>query len=441
MYSGKAEKLMESGKVSVGDVVILQTVAGPVEGIIMPKHEFGDGDSIVIKRKDGYNLGISCDKITSIRKISGKPVHEKASTKPRQPDPEKKTISILHTGGTIASRVDYETGGVVSSFGPEELLQMYPELAQLANVKSRLISNIFSEDMRFEHYQEMAKAVSEEIAGGSDGIIITHGTDTMHYTSAALAFMLGNLPVPVVLVGAQRSSDRGSSDAFVNLIAAAKFISCTDFSGVSICMHENLDDENCLILPACRSRKLHSCRRDAFRSIDVKPVARVGNEIEFFSPYEKCDKSRKLELRVGMDSSVGIVRIHPGMMPEVLRPFSKCRALVIEGTGLGHAPAGHGNEKFFEAVKRISKKTMVFMTTQTIFGPVNMKVYSTGRKYIDIGVVPCPMTTETAFIKISWILGNYPGAARDELEGLMMKDFHGEISSRNEVLECGIGNQ
>lgn len=441
MYSPKVFKLLKSKRVSEGDLIVIETGTTNIEGILMPKHEFGDPDSIVIKRKDGYNAGISFSEITGIEKIGNREAPAKAAPKPIEKDDKKKSISILHTGGTIASRVDYKTGGVISSFSPEELVEMYPELKEMANIESRLISNIFSEDMRFEHYKKIAKAVSEEIKKGSDGIIITHGTDTLHYTSCALAFMLGNLGIPVILVGAQRSSDRGSSDAFLNMVSAARLITETDFSGVAICMHESLDDKSCLVLPACRSRKLHSCRRDAFRSVDVKPIARISENIEFFSGYEKCDKSRKIELKSGMEEKVGILRIYPNIDPKVLDSFGRFGGIVIEGTGLGHAPAEHGNERFFAAVKKISKKSIIAMTTQAIFGGVNMNVYSTGRKYLGIGVIPCSMTTEAAFIKLAWILGNYPNAKKDQVRQMMLTNLCGEISERNEVLEPGIGNE
>lgn len=441
MYSEKVRKLLKSGKIAEGDLVVIETGNTNTEGIIMPKHEFGDPDSIVIKRKDGYNAGISVSEITGIEKIGSREPIAKSVAKPVEKDDRKKSISILHTGGTIASKVDYKTGGVVSSFSPEELVEMYPELKELANIESRLISNIFSEDMRFTHYQKIAKAVSEEAKKGADGIIITHGTDTLHYTSCALAFMLGNLGVPVILVGAQRSSDRGSSDAFLNMVSAARLIVETDFSGVAICMHESLDDNSCLLLPACRSRKLHSCRRDAFRSVDEKPIARISDKIEFLSGYEKCDKTRKIELKAGMEEKVGILRIYPNIDPKVLDSFMRFRGVVMEGTGLGHAPAEHGNEKFFAAAKRLSKKSVIAMTTQTIFGGVNMNVYSTGRKYLGIGAIPCSMTTEAAFIKLAWILGNYPKAKKEQVREMMLTNLCGEISERNEVMDCDLGNQ
>jgi len=238
--------------------------------------------------------------------------------------------------------------------------------------------------------------------------------------------MLENLPLPVILVGAQRSSDRGSSDAYLNLISAVRFIAETDFSGVAICMHENKNDENCLISPACKTRKLHSSTRDAFKPVNAKPVARIGEKIEFLSEYLKKDKNRKLNLKTRLEERVGILKIHPNMQPEEISCFKNYKGLVIEGTGLGHAPVSNGNEEVFEALKKLSKTCVIVMTSQTIFGRVNMNVYSTGRKLQEIGIISGKdMLTETAFIKLAWLLGNY---SQKETRKLVTKNLRGEIS-------------
>ena len=243
----------------VGDFIKVKTSTLDYGGHLMPSL---NKDIIVLKLKNGYNIGIEKKRIESI-KILKKHKETKIRKQKIRFNKNLPTISILHTGGTIASEVDYRTGGVIARFTPEELMAMFPELNNIANINSVFLSNMFSEDMRFKHYSIMAKAVVKEIRRGVKGIIIGHGTDTMHYTSAALSFMLENLPIPVILVGAQRSSDRPSSDAAINLICAAEFIVKTDFTGVVICMHESLNDDNCVILPACKTKKLHTSRRDA----------------------------------------------------------------------------------------------------------------------------------------------------------------------------------
>jgi len=309
-----------------------------------------------------------------------------------------KKISILHTGGTIASKVDYETGAVVAKFEPEDLYALYPELKALADFRIVKVANIMSEDADFGFINKLALAVKEEIEKGADGIIITHGTDTMHYTSAALHFMLENVLVPVVLVGAQRSSDRPSSDAGMNLICATHFISKIDWNGVAICMHENQSDESCVILPGDKARKMHSSRRDAFvsteKNINAKgvdafqsfgePIAIVSyqtGEVKMLREVKTKKDVFKLNL-IDEKIKVGLIKVYPGFDPKILEQFKDYKGLVIEGTGLGHVP----QNCLPEIEKLIKNKVKVVMASQTIFGAVNMNVYSRGRELLELGV-------------------------------------------------------
>ena len=271
---------------------------------------------------------------------------------------------------------------------------------------------------------------------------MTHGTDTMTYTSAALAFSLENIPIPVIIVGAQRSSDRGSSDASVNLICAAEFIAKSDFAGVALCMHEKMDDDICAILPACKTRKMHTSRRDAFKPINDTVIARVDFEkrkIEFVKKeYMKKDKKRKLTIKNEFEDKVSILKCHPNMFPEQFEFFKGYKGLVIEGTGLGQAPVGVPNElceihkKNLAAIKKLVETgTVVVMTSQTIFGRVQMHVYSNAIDLVNAGVIPGEdMTSETAFIKLAWLLGNYKN--KDEINKLLVTNLRGEINPKIE---------
>tara|TARA_Y100000031_G_scaffold66066_1_gene73893 strand:+ start:147 stop:1445 length:1299 start_codon:yes stop_codon:yes gene_type:complete len=419
-----------------GDRIRVITSDEIKEGILMPNEET---DSIVIKLDNGYNIGIDKKNVKEIKVIEKYKEKETHSGKKPRKDSKKPTIAILHTGGTIASKVDYRTGGVVARFTPEEILDMFPELKDIANVKSRLIANMFSEDIRFKHYSLMCKAVEEEVKKGVDGIILTHGTDTLAYTSAALSFALENINIPVILVGSQRSSDRGSSDAAVNLICAAKFIAKTDFVGVAICMHESTSDNNCLIMPACKTRKLHTSRRDAFKIVNDKAIARINYEtrkIEIIdNNHYKKSSDKKLNVKDKFEEKVGLLKAHPNMFPEQFEFFKNYNGLIIEGTGLGQAPVGTPNElakihaKNLEAIKKIIKNgCIVVMTSQCIFGKVQMHVYSDAIDLVSAGVISGKDTlTETAFIKLAWLLGNYK---KDEVKELITKNLKGEINER-----------
>ncbi len=407
------------------------------KGILIPSSE---KDTIFIKLKSGYNIGILKSKIKEVKKL-GKIKIERPEATQHKHNKALPTISILHTGGTVASEVDYSTGAVYPRFTPQEIVAKFPELGSAANIHSKLISNMFSEDMRFAHYNKIAKEIESEIKKGVNGIILTHGTDTMHYTSAALSFMLQDLPIPVILVGAQRSSDRGSSDAFLNLASAALFIAKTDFAGVAICMHANMNDNDCLILPGLKTRKMHSSRRDAFKAINAKPIARVNyykQIAEFLThDHKKISKGTKLKVHLLRENlRIGIVRSHPSMHATELKAYSNFHGLILEGTGLGHFPVSKidqktgENEKILSEIKKLAKKMPVFMTTQTIFGRVNINVYSTGRKLQEAGVIGnySDMTAETAFVKLAYLLSNHKN--KEEVKRLMNENLHGEISKR-----------
>ncbi len=423
-----------------GDRVKIKTKEKETVGIYMPN---SDNRTVFVKLDSGYNIGIEKKRIKSTKVIEKLRIKREKKAKVKF-NKNLQTIAILHTGGTIASKVDYRTGGVVSRFEPEELLKTFPELEKICNIKSKLISQMFSEDMRFKHYSLMARAIEKEVKEGVDGIILTHGTDTMTYTSAALAFMLEGLPIPVILVGAQRSSDRGSSDAGVNLVCAASFIAKTDFAGVAICMHKSMEDKDCVILPACKTRKLHTSRRDAFRAVNDTIIAEVDyktGKIEFIRrDYIKKDKNRKLKIKDKMEERVAILRVHTNMFPEQFQFYKNYKGLVIEGTGLGQAPVGVPNElckihkKNLKAIENLTKKgVVVVMTSQTIFGRVNMNVYSNAIDLVNAGVIPGEdMLTETAFIKLAWLLGNYK---KNGVKELINKNLRGEITERTEIQE------
>ena len=413
-----------------GDQIEVLTKDDHFKGILMPSKD----DTLVLKLKSGYNIGIKREKIRQIKLIQEK--QEKKENPPKLTKKKGlKSITILHTGGTVASKIDYETGAVSSKFTPEEIIDMYPSLKEIANIDSKLISNIFSEDMRFAHYNLIAKAIELEIKKGTNGIIITHGTDTMHYTSAALSFILEDLPIPVILVGAQRSSDRGSSDGKQNLEAACHFISKTNFSEVAICMHETTEDTSCIILPGLKSKKMHSSRRDAFKPINDTPIARIINsKVQLLKPLKKPGKKLNINpIKEGL--KIGILKVHPNLMAEELRTYNKFDGLIIEGTGIaGNLPINsfdkitEYNQKILNELKRLTAKMPVVATTQTTYGRINMNVYSTGRLLQEAGVIGnlLDVTTETAFMKLAWLLSNDPENVKEKFH----EDLRGEFNQR-----------
>ncbi|MBI5390781.1 Glu-tRNA(Gln) amidotransferase subunit GatD [Candidatus Woesearchaeota archaeon] len=406
-----------------------------LEGTIMNETK----DAVVLKLKSGYNLGVLKKKIKeTVRDEPPKKEPSLHAAQHRQ-DSSLPLISILHTGGTIASKVDYTTGGVTAQFSPDELIDLFPELTQHARIRSRLVRKMMSENMRFDHYNLLAQAVEEEIKAGSSGVIITHGTDTLHYSSAALSFVLEQAPIPVLFVGAQRSSDRGSSDAALNLLSAVLFITTTDYAGVAICMHHAMDDTACDILHGCKARKMHTSRRDAFRPINTTAIAHVeyaAKKITFLQQEYPRRSSANLRLRLfDPQCKVGLLKTYTHMYAEQFKVFKGYGGLVLEGTGLGQLPnvktddATAEHEKIMAALKTLSKKTLLVMAPQTIYGRVNMNVYAEGRLNLSLGMLGhlCDMTPETAYLKLAWLLSNY---TKEEARELYGKNLRGEISER-----------
>ena len=410
-----------------GDFVEIITNEEKFSGILLPSVN----DNIVtLKLDSGYNLGIKKYKIKKfklIKKNSGK------TTKKQEIVYNKNlpTISILHTGGTIASKVDYKTGGVISSFTPEDLLEMFPDIKDLANFKTRLVRKMWSDDLRFKHLSILAREIEKEVKNKVKGIIIGMGTDNLAVAAAGLSFALESCPIPVILVGSQRSSDRGSSDAYMNLLSASLFITKTNFTGVAICMHDSMNDKTCSILPACKTRKLHASRRDAFKVVNDNIIAKVNyhdKKIEFFKNYKKNDK---LIIKDKFEEKVGLIKVTINMNAKQFLSYKGYKGLIIEGTGLGHMPLDvidketkeHNNIK--KALKTLSKKTVLVMTSNCLFGRTNMNVYSKGRELQEIGVISGEdMLPETAFVKLSWLLGNYPKQVKE----LINKNLRNEIN-------------
>jgi glutamyl-tRNA(Gln) amidotransferase subunit D len=419
------KEFYKKNKINEGNLIEFDFEKNTLKGTIIPTIT----NNLMIKLNTGYNAGFEISKIKNIKNLGKTKAVGKAKTTIIKNNPNLPTISLLHTGGTIASRVDYRTGAVYASFEADDLAQMFPELLQIANFDSTLISNMMSEDMTLEDYSNIAKVVAKEIKKGVRGIIIGHGTDTLGYSAAFLSFALQNCPVPVLLVGSQRSSDRGSSDAGMNLICAAEFITKTDFTGVAICMHNFTSDNNCAILPATKTRKMHTSRRDAFKAINDTPIALINYNTKEIKYLKKIIKSKsKFELKEKKEDKVALIKMHPGINIKIFDFYKKekYKGIIIEGTGLGHTPLGK-NESIIKKIKSLTKSGIIIgMTSQCINGRVHPSVYSTLRKLHDAGVIYCEdMLPETAFVKLAWLLGNY---SKKETEKLLAKNIVGEIT-------------
>ena len=380
---------------------------------------FEDEKEIVLKLNSGYNTSLLKENITKIKEIK-KNLEKIESIKKisLKKNPNLLNIALLHTGGTIASKVDYRTGAVSSTFTPEELLELYPEFLELANISPKNILNIFSEDFRFCEYNILLEEIKKCVSENFDAIIITQGTDTLHYTSSALQYSLKNLNIPIILVGAQRSLDRPSSDAFLNLKSAILFLNSQKnlekkFLRVGICMHENLNDESFLILDGLCVKKMHSTKRCAFKQINYSPFARVfEDKIEILrEELLSCPSKNKFNLVKYDENLKGcFFKVHPNLFLFEIEQLKNYDFVVLEGTGVGNISANISNEKkdnlILLKLKEVCKKIKVLASTQTTFGEVSLDIYSRGKDIQNYGVIGNRhnLTSETIFLRTAFCL-------------------------------------
>ncbi len=376
----------------------------------------------VVKLDSGYNIGVDPVSCTFFRHPD-EPLPKKTEIPQKNDLP---ALSIVSTGGTIASRIDYRTGSVTSQFDAGDILIAIPELAKVANYRTIPLATILSENMTPAIWQELARAVYKEIKSGVAGVIITHGTDTMAYSAAAISFMV-DTPVPIVFVGSQRSADRPSSDNAMNAVCAAS-VATSDLGEVAVVMHATTNDDTCAIHRGTRVRKMHSSRRDAFRSIGIDPLGSVAypsREVTL-SNHAMRRGNRKPALHDKLDEHCGLVQFYPGMSPDLFSAYEGYAGLVLAGTGLGHI-----STTLIPSLKKLIKGgTIVMMTTQCLQGRVCDRVYDTGRDLLKAGVIEGgDMLPEVALVKMMWVLGNERDP--EKAAGQMQADLKGECNRRS----------
>ncbi len=440
MYSAKVLRALRRKKIKVGDKVKVTRGKRIYEGILMPRIEMGDKHSLIVKLKSGYNVGIEFDKKLKIERMgSGKKLGVipklKIKRKKKLPD-----VSMIATGGTIGTHVDYKTGGVFMCRSPEEILSTTPELGNIIDLTStHRPFTIASEDITYREWQKMAKIIAKELNSGCRGIIVTHGTDTLHYSAAALSFMLRGLSKPVAFVGAQRSPDRGSFDGSMNLICASHFTGYSDIGEVCLVMHGTSNDNFCLINRGTRVRKLHTSRRDAFQPVNEKPLAKIWTNGKIEKTGVKYTKfeDKKVTPDVKWEPKVALIKTFPSSDPSIIDWYvnKKYKGLVIEGLGLGHVPTStiRKEDSWLPHIKKaIDKGMSIVMTSQTIFGRVHPYVYRNLRLVSEAGVIYGEdMLSEVAYVKLSWILGHR--SKKEKVKEMMLTPFAHEINPRTDL--------
>lgn len=428
-YKGVARETLQQYNVRVWGQAEIKTTRGRFAGIVLPRSENDDERHIVLKLDTGYNIGIAVDTITDMVETGYKEAHYKIPEKEFPYSPGMPSIKLFGTGGTIASRLDYRTGAVIPAFSPGELYGAVPELADICNLTTEKLFAVFSENMGPQQYKKLAVAIGEEIEKGVDGIVVGHGTDTMHHTAAALAFMVQNSPVPIVIVGSQRSSDRPSSDAALNLIHATKAAAESDIAEVMVCMFGPTSDEYGLLHRGTRVRKMHSSYRSTFRTIGDIPLAMIDRDkiSPLVSSYNRRRTDHNVKITPVFEEKVALVYYYPNMMPDIIDSIvdNGYRGIVIAGTGLGHV-----NKPVYPAIERATAKGIaIYMTVQTLWGYVHMFVYDTGRDLMAKGIIPAEnMLPEVAYVKLGWALGQTDDLS--EVKRIMLTPVAAETTER-----------
>ncbi len=450
--------------IKVGDIInVVLNNHSVISGRYMPRYESSEKDHIIIKLNNGYNIGIKLNRIKSITISSFSIVTEEPTEKSLDNSISLKSqyrndidisqvsnlpkIALISTGGTIASKIDYRTGGVTSVLSAKDLYTSIPELSLYASIDTEILFNEYSENIGPTQWNLIANKIIDKINSGIyDGIVISHGTDTMSYTAAALSFALQDLPIPVILVGAQRSSDRPSSDASSNLIASVIFATQLDYSGVFVSMHGSISDEQIHCHLGTRVRKNHTSKRDAFKSIDISPIAVVkedqleiqkipSNIILQKKNKHKINKEFNVMPKIKFDDRVFLLKYYPGLDPLLIENVQNLgyKVIIIEGTGLGHI-----NKNFFYYLKEaIASGMLVFMTSQCIWGRTNLNVYDTGRDLEKIGIISLSnMLSETAMVKAMWLLANYNDL--DYIRNKMQENISNEITYITPIVDDAI---
>ncbi len=428
-YRTPALDVLEKYEAQVWSDVTITTDTGDFDGLILPRSETADKKHIVIKMITGYNVGLSCEKISDIKINGRREANYKIPEKEFPYTEGQPRVKLFGTGGTIASRLDYRTGAVIPAFSPGELYGSVPELADICNLETEKLYGVFSENIGHEEWIGLANAIGAEIEKGVDGIVVGHGTDTMHHTAAALSFMVQDSPVPIVMVGSQRSSDRPSSDAAINLINATRTAATSDIAEVMVCMFGPTSDQYGLLHRGTRVRKMHSSYRSTFRTLSDIPLAMIDkNGVKpLKQEYKERRPDNNVKITPVFDDRVSLVYYYPGMKPDIIDSLieNDYKGIVIAGTGLGHV-----NRPLYDALDRAKEAGVaVYMTVQTLWGYVQMYVYETGRELMELGVIPTAnMLPEVAYVKLGWALGQTDDLK--EVEEIMLSPISSEITER-----------
>jgi glutamyl-tRNA(Gln) amidotransferase subunit D len=418
---------MKEKELSPGDKVKLLTKDREFEGWMLESY---NPEILLLKLKSGYNIGLREEDVLNV-KVLEKAKEIKKDTGKQEINKALPNIALIICGGTISSRLDPKTGGVIPTDG-EELLAISPKIKEICNIKKieKPLMKL-SEDFSYKDWKKIAET-AQKLLNEEDikGIIITHGTDTLHYTAAALSFFL-KPNKPIALTFSQRSIDRASTDASLNLLCSAKY-AVSEIAEVAIIGHKNENDAVCLAMPGTKTRKMHTSRRDAFKIINDLPIAEIS-EKEFKILREfNARNSNKCLLETSFEEKTALLKIYPGQDPEILDYYKSqgYKGIILELFGLGHVPSREAKENWIPKIKKLIQEGMIICgAPQTLGGRLNLKVYTNGRDLEKTGIIIlADMLPETALIKLGFVLGKTKDKAK--IKELLLTNLAGEFNER-----------
>ena len=341
----------------------------------------------------------------------------------------KASILLIYTGGTIGMVQD-PTDQTLKPFDFKQILDSVPELSKFAyRIDSYSFDPIIdSSDIEPSLWQELAELIASRY-DSYDGFVVLHGTDTMAFSASALSFMLGDLTKPVIFTGSQLPIGVPRTDGRENLISSVEIAAAKDGNGHAIVPEVCICFDN-MLMRGNRSTKANSDNFRAFRSENCPLLAEAGINIRYNTSIIRYPESwdAPLHLYTKLDTRVSILKIHPGITPQVVRNIllgEQTRAVIIETYGSGNAPS---KGWFLDIVKEAAASGKILLNvTQCIGGSVNMDIYSTGKALKSAGVLNgYDSTTESALAKLFFLMGQYPDNKRVKCE--FEKNLRGEIS-------------
>lgn len=327
-----------------------------------------------------------------------------------------KKILLIHTGGTIGMTRDSRSGVLRPDRFYAGLLKVIPELSGIADIEVEIPFVFDSAELNFHHWQKLAAIIQARI-GAIDGVVITHGTDTLAYTASALSYMLHNVPVPVILTGAQRPLGELRSDARNNLVNAVE-LACHDIPEVCIFFDYKL-------LRGNRTSKNHINFFDAFVSPNYPLLAEVGINIEVYRG-NILKPGGHFHVFTQFSSALAVLKLFPGCSADYFQPGPGVRAVMIVAYGAGTIPLQTGDLSA-RVEKWLNEGKLVVLDSEAHGGRIEPQLYESGSRLLEMGVISAgDMTFEAAATKLMFLLGQYDRPER--IKDSFQRSLAGELS-------------